>query len=356
MPGATAARQLVDGRALEYLDKLSRESAGDRALQLELAEAYLKIGDVQGKPYTANLGDSAGAARSYTRAAEIAQPLAANPNRFTSMAARRGAARAYENLAAVQARLRQLDAAAENNKRALAIGEASLTQDPEHADDWRRLVASCHLGLGDAIQAGNHQRRDPELYRAALEHYRRAQPLAEQLLAARPNSIPELWLAGKTYARIAGMLPGAVESEAAVDEALELHRKNLDLAEAALRLEAHNSSLRRSYAVGLISKAFTHMSAGRDLAAAVTDCERAVQMQESLSAADPSNKEAQQDLSYAHFIHGRVYQLLRDKAKAGEHYRKAMRILEPLVAANPQNAETKFDLDEVRRVFSEVDN
>jgi hypothetical protein len=75
LPGATSARQLIVGRALQYLDKLVQESTGDHALALELAEAYLKVGDVQGKPYTPNLGDSEGAIRSYAKAAEIVAPL-----------------------------------------------------------------------------------------------------------------------------------------------------------------------------------------------------------------------------------------------------------------------------------------
>ena len=48
LPGSTAARALVVQRALEYLDALSKESSGDRALRRELADAYQKVGDVQG--------------------------------------------------------------------------------------------------------------------------------------------------------------------------------------------------------------------------------------------------------------------------------------------------------------------
>ena len=62
LPGSTAPRQLLVKRALEYLDSLAAEAARDVALQRELADAYEKIGDVQGNPYGANLGDVAGAA------------------------------------------------------------------------------------------------------------------------------------------------------------------------------------------------------------------------------------------------------------------------------------------------------
>src|SRR3712207_7611698 len=55
-----------------------------------------------------------------------------------------------------------------------------------------RSVIACHTGLGDAIQAGNHQRRDLDLYRAAASHYRRAMPLAEQLVAANRDSVADI--------------------------------------------------------------------------------------------------------------------------------------------------------------------
>ena len=51
--------------ALEYLDNLSAESSADRTLQRELAAAYEKVGDVQGNPFGANLGNQDGALKSY---------------------------------------------------------------------------------------------------------------------------------------------------------------------------------------------------------------------------------------------------------------------------------------------------
>ena len=71
IPGTTKARELVVKRALEYLDGLAGETAGDAGLQTELAAAYEKVGDVQGLPYTASLGDPASAQRTYERAYTI---------------------------------------------------------------------------------------------------------------------------------------------------------------------------------------------------------------------------------------------------------------------------------------------
>ena len=68
LPGSIRARQLLVNKALTYLDLLAREPGGDPALQLELAEAYLRVGGVQGQIGYNNLGDHAAALRSYQQA------------------------------------------------------------------------------------------------------------------------------------------------------------------------------------------------------------------------------------------------------------------------------------------------
>src|SRR5579863_8688965 len=68
LPGSVPARKLLVERALEYLDSLSRESSADPSLQRELVSAYIRIADVQGYPFSANLGDPQGALKSYDAA------------------------------------------------------------------------------------------------------------------------------------------------------------------------------------------------------------------------------------------------------------------------------------------------
>jgi len=77
LAGATPARKLLVSKALQYLDSLSQEAAGDTSLQRELAPAYEKVGHVQGDPYAANLGDTAGALASYRKALAIRASRAA---------------------------------------------------------------------------------------------------------------------------------------------------------------------------------------------------------------------------------------------------------------------------------------
>ena len=77
LPGATPAREIVVRRALEYLDSLAAESQGSPSLQLELASAYEKVGDLQGALGAANLGQTPAAHRSYARAVALREAVAA---------------------------------------------------------------------------------------------------------------------------------------------------------------------------------------------------------------------------------------------------------------------------------------
>jgi serine/threonine protein kinase len=76
LPGSTRARQLLVTNALKYLDSLAGEARGDLSLQRELADAYERVGAVQGQPFTASLGDTPGALASYLKAQAIRKTIA----------------------------------------------------------------------------------------------------------------------------------------------------------------------------------------------------------------------------------------------------------------------------------------
>jgi non-specific serine/threonine protein kinase/serine/threonine-protein kinase len=71
LPGSLAARRLLVDRARSYLDDMSRDSAASEALQLDLATAYQRLASIQGDPFVANVGDSAGAEQSLRKAIDL---------------------------------------------------------------------------------------------------------------------------------------------------------------------------------------------------------------------------------------------------------------------------------------------
>lgn len=75
LPGSTPTREVLVSRALEYLDELSASQPDDPKLQAELADAYDKIGDVQGGLFEFHLGQREKAAESYRKAFAIRERL-----------------------------------------------------------------------------------------------------------------------------------------------------------------------------------------------------------------------------------------------------------------------------------------
>jgi predicted Zn-dependent protease len=75
LPGATPVRAKLVRSALQYLDELARQETQDAKLKEELAAAYEKIGDIQGRPGSQNLGLTAASLDSYRKAEAIRESL-----------------------------------------------------------------------------------------------------------------------------------------------------------------------------------------------------------------------------------------------------------------------------------------
>jgi len=356
LPGATAARQLIVSRALEHLDWLVRDSRRESSLQLELANAYLRVGDVQGKPYTANLGDPLGALNSYIQAAELAKSVA-DSDRSSAISARTALSQAYESEGAVLSRLNRSDQASHSHRKALAIRQQLLHDDPSHAEQFERGIIADDLGLGDAVVSANRLNPTPGFQQSALSYYRPALALCEKLVASHPESSTDRFLLAALCSRIAIELSELAASDpdaASFPEASALHRRTIDIIEAELRREPGKAASERNLADELISLAYSQALFRQNLDQALQECARARALLTQLAHNDPSNVEAQQDLSSSYFVEGRVLQARGEFAAAATAYRQCLSILEPLVSAHHDNVETEFDLARVREALLAV--
>ncbi|HXO42325.1 MAG TPA: serine/threonine-protein kinase, partial [Thermoanaerobaculia bacterium] len=151
LPGSTPARQLLVRNGLAYLDRLAAETGGDPALELDLAAAYQRVGDVQGNPNQPNLGDIAGALAAYQKARQIlGRLLLRSP---ASPAVRAETARCERRIANVLDSSGTVGAALDHYRRAVALQAALAAEAP--GDPGRALeLARSHVSLGD-LQAWN---------------------------------------------------------------------------------------------------------------------------------------------------------------------------------------------------------
>ncbi len=134
LPGATKARELLVKRGLEYLDGLSAEAKGDTTLQFELARAYERVGDVQGDPMGGSPGDSAGALNSYKRALAILEDVSPRTDDI-----RKAMVDVYSKLGAVERNTGATTAGLESYRKAQAVAEELLATSPSR-HELRRLA------------------------------------------------------------------------------------------------------------------------------------------------------------------------------------------------------------------------
>ena len=184
LPGATPARQLLVSKGLEYLDKLARD-AGDRAdLQRELAGAYLKVGDVQGRPLNPNLGDTAGALASYRKAVAIYESLGAATS--ADPALRRELALASQRLSEILSATGDTKGSAGRRPAAASSSCSSrhgrrIAGKSVAAADLGRELAASYTRVGDLLSATGDTA-------GALEHRRRRSRSWKPSRRSRPTT------------------------------------------------------------------------------------------------------------------------------------------------------------------------
>ncbi len=129
LPGSIQARQLLVRKALQYLDNLSKDAEGERAFQLETAAAYQKLGDVQSYIYGPNLGDTAGAAASYSKALQICESLSrATPRDIRT---KQQLSKIYGRFCALRMKSGDLTGALDQIKKSLALLQSIADSHPK---------------------------------------------------------------------------------------------------------------------------------------------------------------------------------------------------------------------------------
>jgi non-specific serine/threonine protein kinase/serine/threonine-protein kinase len=182
LPGSIPARKLLVESALRYLDDLAKESANDPSLQRELAIAYKRVGDVQGYPFRANLGDTSGALKSYTKALAIEETLAkARPD---SVADALDLASVYRRLAETESVSGNMTGALLEGQRAVEVGEALSKKHPDDRKVQEELIRDYETLAG--VVGGNATANLGDAA-SALDLHRKGVGIAEKLVAANPT-------------------------------------------------------------------------------------------------------------------------------------------------------------------------
>lgn len=274
--GTTPARKTVLEEALKYLSNLERDSNGDPSLDLEVAAAYMKVGDLQGNLYLANVGDERAARRSYEKAYRVASAVASAHPR--NIEAQRDAAAASVDIANVLLFGPDRDEAVRRYNEAQRVFETLAPQYPpaEHdlMDVWSKI------GLA-RLQVG-----DPN---GALAAYGHCLKIAESLAGSDNSFAAQRAVAygqervGYATARSGNVDEGLARLRDALGSYERLANDAPDKAAAQRDVESTNAM------IGDIL-----LTAGK-AAAAVESYRKALAVSESLAASDPNNGQFKRD-------------------------------------------------------------
>jgi serine/threonine protein kinase len=341
LPGSTAARKLLVDRALQYLDSLSHESSGTPGLQRELASAYERVGDVQGNPYYANLGDTAGATESYRKALQIRLALAGDQR--GSAEDRAGLSAVYVKLGFALRAANNFPAAFEALRQAYPITEklaAAQKDDPKAQDTFAGVcfaMAQCLGDMGDVA--------------GALEYYQRSATIREAITGGSPafRTGVQTRLAG-----VYGYMAGIEHLRGDLDAAISLQGKAHDILVPQVKADPQNARLQQFV---LENEYWTgYYLAEKNLAGqALPHLQAALAGYRKLTLADPHDVLAMRYLGKCYMSVGKALSADGKPSQGIQSAREAVRILEALVAAD--RGDTAFkpsDLAYARSALAEA--
>ncbi|TAN23299.1 MAG: serine/threonine protein kinase [Acidobacteria bacterium] len=329
LPGGTRVREQMVDDSLARLERLAREPGANAAARYDLALGYLKLAQLQGAPYQANLGRTQQALASAEQALRMLRPLDAEQ-----------AVEAEMLVGRIETRLERYAAAESTLREALRAAAAALQQRPADAAAQQQVAAAA-LALGDPLLYQQHLRQASRLYARALA-------LSRALAARAPSDVNALYGLSTAYYRRAGVefdeaealrlrfgQPGAAAPQ--YRRAVSDYRRARDLSVVLLEAAPGREEYQR-WNAGVDCDLAAALAAAGAYPAALAAASKGVNGAAALAAADPANREAEFDLAVAYGARAQM-ELQRAPAAARADFEQAEALGEKLAAADPADVE-----------------
>lgn len=336
LAGATPARKLIVQDALRYLNALTKEGNVSMELQNEIATAYEKIGDAQGGTGRANLGDTAGALESYSKAISIRKAiLESHPS---DNSARDGLARSYKSLGEILQDMGRFQEALKYHQAHLDLSKQLAAASPADTRAQSRLAAS-YDGMGD-IQASLTRLDD------SLISYEAGSFIYKSLSAAHPDQ--ERYRSNWALER--KKIGGVYEAKGKLDRALQEYRSALLIDAQLAKTHPQDASAQRDVSIDHSNLGDAILKSG-DPAHAIQEYRQALAIDTQLANADPKDASARYYLVYDGYRLGDAQLKNEDPQAALASYRTAAQRAEQNASSDPENALMRSEL---ARVYSKL--
>jgi serine/threonine protein kinase/tetratricopeptide (TPR) repeat protein len=335
LPGATKARKLLVDRALHYLDGLASDEGNDVSLQKELATAYEKVGDVQGDPHSANLGDTTGALASYKKALAIRESIERAGDH--SEDAEQFLAADYHRLGLVSNSRGDCPGAMEYFEKAFTIKERVLNPSPESQESL----------AGEYFSMGQCQASTGDL-RGALESYRKSATIREKTLFPSPalQANMQTRLAG-TY----GFMAGVFNRQGDLDQAIAMQVKAMVILKGLAEADPENATYQHYICESHYWTGYYEQKKN-ELLAALANLQQALVGFQRISAADPAEVRARRYIGYCYTHIGEIQSVLGQSAEGMINLRKGLDVAQQMRRGD--NSGTYVALPDIVDAYSAI--
>jgi serine/threonine protein kinase/tetratricopeptide (TPR) repeat protein len=326
IPGATRSRELIVHRVFEYLDRLTGQRMGSEAMLRDAAEAYIRLGLIQGQPSGANRGDLSSARSALTRAVEIADELVSRAP--GDLGHRRTLALAHEKLGDVEAWSGTVDSGVAHARAALA-GFAAIAQ--AQPDSVRAQLSAVISTVKLADLLGNPSFPNLGDTSTALRYYEAAQARLEQApLAGRTDGGTRRYV-GLVQERLGSLF--LLQGHAL--DALRAYSRSLRIREVLAEAEpGFNTTRDLGVAHQNVCEAQREL---RTFPAARASCQRASDIFKQLHATDPHNVQTADDVARIQASLARLSAASGSFRRAALELSRTVALRDSLFLANPDN-------------------
>lgn len=323
--------------ALQHLNQLRQSSGNDPRLLLELSKAYERVGDLEGSPFVANLGNSGTALNSYQEALRSA--IEAH-TRLPDDESTKAVVEAYQRLAGIETFLGNIREARDSYGKSLPFALDLWRQKPDDVER-KRLLAMNYSGIGD-VELTN---LEPD---KALQSYRQA----SQVFGNDPNSNEDH---DRTLTRLYLHTARAQNELGLQSETLANTRKAIAVAEGLTREFPSGRQVKQdlfsAYQNLVLALAGRDMMNVGDSRQAQTYARKALGVAKELSASDNRNMQTRDAVSHAYVAMGDSFRLVQP-AIAAAWYRKSLSLTKEL--APHYGAASRHSIAERDEALAEV--
>ncbi len=342
LPNSSTVRELLLKDASSYLDSLAEDAGGDLSLMREVASAYAKLADLQGRPHGASLGNTAAAIENYEKAVRLLESIAAHSTKSARMQVNKDLLHVYDKLRMTLSRAKEnLERRNELRDKRMALLGEMLAANPDNLG-FRLELTKTHTTVGNRLLRANFD----EGFAYYKQHILPVLAEAERIAPEAPETegmkieiYSDLgWYFGEQGRLILELEEGAQAAQPYFDSALDFFRETAKLYEVQYRRDESNAANRRRFKMGICNVGISLGDAGRveESFGYLREC---LNHNIELARFDPNNLQAVFDIADSLNSIAVYHRRKRDYAKANAHFEQALEKMESVISADPKHHE-----------------